>query len=173
MRSAASTPPRSCRARCSTPAPHSGANGKVVTNGGRVLCAVGLGATVRAAQQQAYALADVIAGKACSTAATSATARSRASRRAAAGYAGFARQAPRCHSGRSIRAFFPSLERQTRAREERPDRPLAVRRLSEFPGKPGNIARRMNLPPKRAAVDANVGFLHILYFYGVYQIGEV
>ena len=38
-----------------------GCEGKVVTNGGRVLCAVGLGATVRAAQQQAYALADVIA----------------------------------------------------------------------------------------------------------------
>jgi phosphoribosylamine---glycine ligase len=36
------------------------ASGDVVTNGGRVLCAVGLGATVRAAQQQAYALADVI-----------------------------------------------------------------------------------------------------------------
>jgi phosphoribosylamine-glycine ligase len=36
------------------------ANGEVVTNGGRVLCAVGLGNSVRAAQQQAYALADVI-----------------------------------------------------------------------------------------------------------------
>ena len=36
------------------------ASGEVLTNGGRVLCAVGLGATVRAAQQQAYALADVI-----------------------------------------------------------------------------------------------------------------
>ena len=32
----------------------------VITNGGRVLCAVGLGETVSAAQQQAYALADVI-----------------------------------------------------------------------------------------------------------------
>ena len=32
----------------------------VVTNGGRVLCAVGTGNTVKAAQQQAYALADVI-----------------------------------------------------------------------------------------------------------------
>ena len=32
----------------------------VITNGGRVLCAVGLGATVSAAQRQAYALADVI-----------------------------------------------------------------------------------------------------------------
>jgi phosphoribosylamine--glycine ligase len=33
---------------------------EVVTSGGRVLCAVGLGDTVKAAQQQAYALADVI-----------------------------------------------------------------------------------------------------------------
>ncbi|MFT3752569.1 MAG: phosphoribosylamine--glycine ligase [Paludibacter sp.] len=33
---------------------------EVITNGGRVLCAVGLGDTVRAAQQQAYALADTI-----------------------------------------------------------------------------------------------------------------
>jgi len=33
---------------------------EVVTNGGRVLCAVGLGNTVKAAQQQAYALADSI-----------------------------------------------------------------------------------------------------------------
>ena len=32
----------------------------VITSGGRVLCAVGLGDTVKAAQQQAYALADVI-----------------------------------------------------------------------------------------------------------------
>ncbi|HEX2584020.1 MAG TPA: phosphoribosylglycinamide synthetase C domain-containing protein, partial [Steroidobacteraceae bacterium] len=32
----------------------------VITNGGRVLCAVGTGDTVKAAQQQAYALADVI-----------------------------------------------------------------------------------------------------------------
>ena len=32
----------------------------VVTNGGRVLCTVGTGDTVKAAQQQAYALADVI-----------------------------------------------------------------------------------------------------------------
>jgi phosphoribosylamine--glycine ligase len=31
-------------------------DGKVVTSGGRVLCAVGLGDTVEAAQQQAYAL---------------------------------------------------------------------------------------------------------------------
>jgi phosphoribosylamine--glycine ligase len=36
------------------------AAGKVVTNGGRVLCAVGLGDSVRAAQQQAYALAGTI-----------------------------------------------------------------------------------------------------------------
>jgi hypothetical protein len=72
-----------------------------------------------------------------------------------------------------IQAFFPSLERQTRAREERLDQPPAVRRLSEFPGKPGNLARRMNLPPKRASGDANVGFLPALYFYGVYQIGDV
>ena len=33
---------------------------QVVTSGGRVLCAVGMGDTVKAAQQQAYALADVI-----------------------------------------------------------------------------------------------------------------
>jgi len=36
------------------------AAGKVVTNGGRVLCAVGLGKTVRAAQKQAYELAGAI-----------------------------------------------------------------------------------------------------------------
>jgi phosphoribosylamine--glycine ligase len=35
-------------------------NGKVVTNGGRVLCAVGLGGTVRAARDEAYRLVDVI-----------------------------------------------------------------------------------------------------------------
>ncbi len=35
-------------------------NGKVVTSGGRVLCAVGLGETVGEAQKQAYALADHI-----------------------------------------------------------------------------------------------------------------
>ena len=34
--------------------------GKIVTNGGRVLCAVGLGATVAEAQRQAYALAEPI-----------------------------------------------------------------------------------------------------------------
>jgi phosphoribosylamine---glycine ligase len=34
--------------------------GAVTTNGGRVLCAVGLGASVHAAQHQAYALAEVI-----------------------------------------------------------------------------------------------------------------
>ena len=34
--------------------------GRVLTNGGRVLCAVGLGASVGAAQQQAYALADTV-----------------------------------------------------------------------------------------------------------------
>jgi phosphoribosylamine--glycine ligase len=37
--------------------------GKVLTNGGRVLCAVGLGDTVSAAQKQAYALVDVISWK--------------------------------------------------------------------------------------------------------------
>lgn len=36
------------------------ANGKVVTSGGRVLCAVGLGASVREAQRDAYALVDQI-----------------------------------------------------------------------------------------------------------------
>jgi phosphoribosylamine--glycine ligase len=35
-------------------------NGEVLTNGGRVLCAVGLGANVREAQREAYALADAI-----------------------------------------------------------------------------------------------------------------
>ena len=35
-------------------------NNRVVTSGGRVLCAVGLGDTVKAAQQQAYRLTDVI-----------------------------------------------------------------------------------------------------------------
>ncbi len=35
-------------------------NGQVITNGGRVLCAVGLGATVSEAQKQAYDLADQI-----------------------------------------------------------------------------------------------------------------
>ncbi|MGH8134242.1 MAG: phosphoribosylglycinamide synthetase C domain-containing protein, partial [Steroidobacteraceae bacterium] len=35
-------------------------SGKVVTNGGRVLCAVGLGAGVAEAQRQAYALADSV-----------------------------------------------------------------------------------------------------------------
>jgi phosphoribosylamine--glycine ligase len=39
------------------------AAGKVVTSGGRVLCAVGLGTTVRAAQRQAYALAHEIEWK--------------------------------------------------------------------------------------------------------------
>jgi len=34
--------------------------GRVLTNGGRVLCAVGLGASVGAAQRQAYALADTV-----------------------------------------------------------------------------------------------------------------
>ena len=34
--------------------------GTVITNGGRVLCAVGIGDTVKAAQRQAYALADAI-----------------------------------------------------------------------------------------------------------------
>jgi phosphoribosylamine--glycine ligase len=32
----------------------------VITNGGRVLCAVGLGDSVSAAQSQSYALVDVI-----------------------------------------------------------------------------------------------------------------
>jgi phosphoribosylamine--glycine ligase len=36
------------------------AGDKVVTNGGRVLCAVGLGVDVRAAQREAYALADTV-----------------------------------------------------------------------------------------------------------------
>ena len=35
-------------------------DGRVVTNGGRVLCAVGLADTVLAAQRQAYALVDQI-----------------------------------------------------------------------------------------------------------------
>ncbi len=36
-------------------------DGKVVTAGGRVFCAVGLGATVKAAQREAYALVDAVA----------------------------------------------------------------------------------------------------------------
>jgi phosphoribosylamine--glycine ligase len=36
------------------------ASGKVVTNGGRVLCAVGLGASVSEAQRAAYALCDAV-----------------------------------------------------------------------------------------------------------------
>ena len=36
------------------------AGDQVVTDGGRVLCAVGLGASVAAAQRQAYALADTV-----------------------------------------------------------------------------------------------------------------
>jgi phosphoribosylamine--glycine ligase len=36
------------------------ANGKVVTNGGRVLCAVGLGESVSEAQRAAYTLCDQI-----------------------------------------------------------------------------------------------------------------
>lgn len=35
-------------------------DGRAVTNGGRVLCAVGLGDTVKAAQRQAYTLADAV-----------------------------------------------------------------------------------------------------------------
>ena len=35
-------------------------DGKVVTAGGRVFCAVGLGATVQAAQREAYALVDAL-----------------------------------------------------------------------------------------------------------------
>jgi phosphoribosylamine--glycine ligase len=35
-------------------------SGQVVTNGGRVLCAVGLGSTVSAAQAQAYGLVNTI-----------------------------------------------------------------------------------------------------------------
>src|SRR5262249_13923686 len=34
--------------------------GRVLTSGGRVLCAVGLGTSVAAAQRQAYALADAV-----------------------------------------------------------------------------------------------------------------
>ena len=35
-------------------------NGKVVTSGGRVFCAVGLGATVKAAQREAYAIVEAV-----------------------------------------------------------------------------------------------------------------
>ncbi len=38
-------------------------DGKVVTSGGRVFCAVGLGGTVKAAQREAYALVDVVSFK--------------------------------------------------------------------------------------------------------------
>ena len=41
-------------------ATRAGPDATVLTNGGRVLCAVGLGETVSAAQRQAYALADVV-----------------------------------------------------------------------------------------------------------------
>jgi len=37
-----------------------GAHGRVLTSGGRVLCAVGMGESVRAAQSEAYALAAAI-----------------------------------------------------------------------------------------------------------------
>ncbi len=37
--------------------------GKIVTNGGRVLCAVGLGTTVAEAQREAYALVEPIRWK--------------------------------------------------------------------------------------------------------------
>jgi phosphoribosylamine-glycine ligase len=52
--------------------------GKVVTNGGGVLCAVGLGPNVSAAQHDAHALADRFTGRGCNTGATSAIARLRA-----------------------------------------------------------------------------------------------
>ena len=35
-------------------------NGKAVSNGGRVLCAVGIGATVKAAQRDAYMIVDAV-----------------------------------------------------------------------------------------------------------------
>jgi phosphoribosylamine--glycine ligase len=35
-------------------------SGKIVTNGGRVLCAVGLGHTVESAQREAYKLVDTL-----------------------------------------------------------------------------------------------------------------
>jgi phosphoribosylamine--glycine ligase len=35
-------------------------DGKVITAGGRVFCAVGLGGTVKAAQREAYALVDTV-----------------------------------------------------------------------------------------------------------------
>ena len=54
-------------------------DGKVVTAGGRVFCAVGLGATVRAAQREAYALVDAISFDGAQAGATSVTAPSRAS----------------------------------------------------------------------------------------------
>jgi phosphoribosylamine---glycine ligase len=38
----------------------SGPGGEVLTSGGRVLCAVGLGDTIRAAQREAYGLVDAI-----------------------------------------------------------------------------------------------------------------
>ena len=50
---------------------------------------------------------------------------------------------------RAVRGLCRIAERQTRDPEELPDRLLAVRRLSEFPGKPGNAARRIDIPPKR------------------------
>ena len=53
--------------------------GEVVTSGGRVLCAVGLGDSVSAAQTQAYALVTQMSGRACSAGAISVIGQSRAS----------------------------------------------------------------------------------------------
>ena len=75
--SAVSMPPPDCRARYSTPAPARRA-AAIVTAGGRVLCAVGLGDTVAAAQRQAYDWCTPFTGTWCNTAAISAIAPSSA-----------------------------------------------------------------------------------------------
>ncbi len=120
-----------------------------MTSGGRVLCAVGLGATVRAAQKQAYELAGTICWEGLqyrrdigyrAIARECSAGESRRLARKVSGVVASGR------SGRSSRA----AERQTRARENDRISRLRVRRLSEFSGKPENVARRINFPPKRA-----------------------
>ena len=73
---------QACRARCSTPAPRSPGGKVLVTSGGRVLCAVGLGDTVRAAQRRPTRSWTRFPWRTCSSGATSGIARSTASRRA-------------------------------------------------------------------------------------------
>ena len=172
------------------------AAGKVVTNGGRVLCAVGLGTTVRAAQKQAYELAGTICWEGLQYRKDIGYPRDRAGVVAPAGCAGFARQGLGCRSKRSIRGLFPSLERQTRAREEGPgstacgtapervpgqarERRTAHRHPAEARGMPVDrrrVTRRGELLARsivrlRPRLPAFLSFLS--FSYGVYQIGDV